>query len=295
MTDFPASAVDLRPGCKVNFHLDILRLREDGYHELRTLFVPLPVPGDTLRVSEGSVGSGLKFGCSDPELEGDGNIVVRAYQAFAKATGFAPDIEVFLTKRVPHGAGLGGGSADAAALLLHLNGRARDAALNNEQLNSLAADLGADVPFFLLEGPALAEGIGEKLTPVDLDLRGVSLVLCCPGVHVSTPEAFRAWDAAQDTAREKGTPFLTSASHEYNFPTSFGVVAIRNSFEPVIFERYPELRLIKEQLAEHGAYASLMSGSGSSVFGLFHHHDRAQRAAETMAGQCPKVFVHKFL
>jgi 4-diphosphocytidyl-2-C-methyl-D-erythritol kinase len=280
----------LRAGCKINLYLEILARREDGYHELRTLFHPLPEPRDTLHVAPAASGAGLRLECDRPGLDGEDNLVARAWRAFAERTGCAPDVSVRLEKRIPLGAGLGGGSSDAAALLGWLNATAAPAAgcapMADEELTALAATLGADVPFFLLARPAWAGGIGERLRPAAVDLADFTLVLVCPDVHVSTAWAYGRWDElhpGKDAGREPRDvqgqqTFLTSETREDMSPILHGP-RLFNSFEAAVFPRYPELRAIKERLLAHGAAGALMSGSGASVFALFRDPEAAREAA----------------
>ena len=157
----PAEETVLPIPCKVNLRLAVGARRPNGYHDIDTFFLPLPEPSDVMRVRRYDEPGDIDFTCSDPELETDDNLVARAYRAYGAATGYSPRLEVCLTKHIPHGAGLGGGSSDAAALLRYVNDRAGEAALAASDLASLALTLGADVPFFLLGGPAKATGVGE--------------------------------------------------------------------------------------------------------------------------------------
>ncbi len=274
----------LRSGCKINLFLRLTGTRPDGYHTLKTLFLPLAEPHDELRVMELPGAEGLSLTCSLPDLDPQGNTVAKAYRLYAQATGFAPGLRVHLEKGVPHGAGLGGGSADAACLLRYLNERAlaeKRPALSQDKMMALAARVGADVPFFLQAVPALATGIGEALTPVPHPLPGFGLVLVCPPVHVSTAWAFGEWDRREE--HNFFTNTLTFAGWEDRKPLVHGFW-LENDFERVIFRAYPELERLKERFLTLGADAALMSGSGSSVFGLFSKPERAQAAAGLLAG-----------
>lgn len=279
--------------CKVNLRLDILGRRPDGYHELETLFCPLPDPHDTLTVEILGQGRETALTCSDPDLSGPDNLVLRAWRAYAAKTGFAPPLRIHLEKRIPHGAGLGGGSSDAAALLAWLNAAAGHAALSGEALSALAAGLGADLPFFLLGRPALAKGIGERLTPVDLDLSGLILLLVCPPVRVATAWAYAAHDA-WTSERRSGQECLTRLAAGTTGSVSVTGGPIRNSFEPAVFEAYPELRRIKENLLGLGAAAAGLSGSGAALFGLFRDEALAEKAALSAGRHGARVFVHRF-
>lgn len=281
MTRSPS--LTLRAGCKVNFFLRVTGKRPDGYHTLESLFLPLSYPYDELHITEAS-GTGLSLSCSLPELDPQRNTVFKAYTLYADATGFAPGLAVHLQKGIPHGAGLGGGSADAAVLLRYLNERtaAENApSMTMEQMTVLAARVGADVPFFLRSVPALAGGIGDELTPVPHPVPGWSLVLVCPPLRVSTAWAFSAWDN-----REKQDFFLrtlTIPGENDRKPIVHGHW-LENSFEAVVFRIHPELEELKKQLLVLGADAALMSGTGSSVFGLFKQRERAGAAAGKLSG-----------
>jgi 4-diphosphocytidyl-2-C-methyl-D-erythritol kinase len=227
----------------------------------------------------------LVLTCSDPALEGEGNLVARAWRAFGERTGFAPDLAVHLVKRTPHGMGLGGGSSDAAAMLRYLNARAGEAALDAAGLSGLAAGLGADVPFFLLGAPALGEGIGERLTPVACDLRAFSLLLVCPGVSVSTAWAYGAFDRLAASSGKLPANALTNRRARSTQTDSGARLVIANDFEPAVFQGFPELRRIKERLLRLGAAAAALSGSGAGLFGLFRDRAGAREAASALRGQ----------
>lgn len=281
---FFAMPATLTAPCKINLCLAITGRRADGYHELDTWFYPLPAPCDTLELAEAAPGSGLILDCSAPGIDARDNLVFKAWDRFGHATGFRPDLRVGLTKRIPSGAGLGGGSSDCAAMLLWLNQNAGRAALDADALNSLAAGLGADVPFFLLGRPARATGIGELLAPVSPDLSGLHLVLVCPDIHVPTPWAFAQWDAANPgPAPARAGSGLTTQGPESMKHGPRRLPALVNDFEPVVFARHPELSRIKQTLLAAGAAASLMSGSGASVYGLFRRERQAAEAAERIA------------
>lgn len=275
---------------KVNLYLDILGVLPNGYHELRTLFHPLREPADTLEVRPGLAGEGCRVDSGLPGLDGPDNLIVKAWQRFAEATGFAPDLRVRLTKRIPMGAGLGGGSSDAAAMLAFLNARAAGQALSPEDLAGLAAGIGADTPFFLLGVPAWAGGIGETLTPAQGGLEGLSLVLACPEAYVSTPWAYAAWDRRH----LDGTNVLTAESGVAMGSLFLERLTLYNAFERVVFERWPGLRVIKEKLFALGACGAAMSGSGASVFGLFRDRARAEMAARSLEAAAVPAHVNHF-
>ena len=278
----------LKVGCKLNLYLEITGILSNGYHSLETLFYFLPEPHDFIDLAPGKPGQAMRLFCpQNPELESEQNILIRAYKLFAEHTGRRYDLTVTLHKQIPMGAGLGGGSADGAALLLWLN--SRENLLSSAQLLSLAARLGADVSFFMLalkdDGPRAAwgQGIGEKLTPADVSaLAGLYLLLIFPGVPISTPWAYAAWDKLpipqNDFNGFFATEHLTSAGSGDMKPLAHAL-RLYNSFEAVVFPEYPALRLIKERLLQNGAAAAMMSGSGSTVFGLFKNADAAENTA----------------
>ena len=277
---------------KINLHLEILGLREDGYHELKTLFLALPEPCDLIRVEPGH-DEHFFIRCPErPELETTSNLLYRAWKAFGEATGFRPGLFVTLTKRIPMGGGLGGGSSNAASLLKWLNGEAGDRALPLDRLISLAATLGADVPFFLMDGPSWATGIGEKLVPADIDLSGLTLVLACPDIGVDTAWAFREWDRRNDSPRYHES--LTSPELGTKNPSPVSPPDMLNDFEPLVFEKHARLRDIKEKLLSHGAEHAALSGSGASLFGLYRDRGSATSAARALEAEGIEIYTVEF-
>lgn len=263
-------------GCKLNLFLFITGRRENGYHELSTLFVRIPEPHDTLifRPSQGEAGFCVR--CSEPGLDPLHNTLTRAAALYAEATGFAPAVEVELIKGIPHGAGLGGGSADAAEVLRWLQ-RFAPRPLNEDVLLNLAVHVGADVPFFLKDGPCFAEGIGEILHPAKPALENWWGLVLCPFVRVNTAWAYAAWDT------ENNAFFLTGERKaDKNNRSSCQNFYGRNDFEAVVFAAYPELSALKTLLIQSGANIAGMSGSGSSLFGLFRDRTKAAHAAAIM-------------
>ena len=265
----------LHPGCKVNVYLRITGRREDGMHVMESLFYPLPRPADTIHV-ELSPQPGITVSCSQPYLRGEHNILAKAYRLYAEAAGGAvPGVAVHLEKHIPVGAGLGGGSSDAAAFLVWLEGQAQ--ALGPQGLHAVAVRVGADVPFFLCGRPAWVSGIGDQVTPVDFSLDGYIQVVVSPRVRVNTAWAYGRWDACAESLLTEMVP-----------PTKESVFArpplFWNDFEPVVFARFPILGRIKEALMEAGAEACVMSGSGSNFFAIFSSR-HASAAARRVVGQ----------
>ncbi|MBI9079846.1 MAG: 4-(cytidine 5'-diphospho)-2-C-methyl-D-erythritol kinase [Pseudodesulfovibrio sp.] len=286
MTNTPAS---LTAPAKINLHLRILGIRKDGYHELRTLFFAVDVLSDLLEIEPGHDEHFYMRCPANPDLECASNLIYKAWKLFGQATGFQPGIFVTLTKRIPMGGGLGGGSSDCATLLRWLNDNAGNKALSHDDLISLAAILGADVPFFLMNGPAWAEGIGEILTPANIDLTGMTLVLACPDVHVDTLWAYKQWDRNNGSASMQES--LTTPSSDTKKPSPVSALTVVNDFEAIVFAKYPILRKTKEKLIKNGAVAAAMSGSGASLFGLFRDNRSGMSAAKSLEKDGIMVFV----
>lgn len=280
--------VTLRSGCKVNLDLHISSRRDDGYHEIDSIFLPLDEPHDELLVTAGEA-SGILVTCDTHGIDPAQNTVTRAYDAYADMTGFRPSLRVELRKGVPHGAGLGGGSANAAAILNHLDAIAPKPQ-GSEKLCDMAARIGADVPFFIRATPCRARGIGEKITPVAAPYRGFTLLLACPDVQVSTAWAYSALDTAEEKQLDERGCLTTGGVADR---TSFSRESwLHNGFEQVVFASYPELRSLKEALLRQGAAAALMSGSGASVFALFRRCEDAEAAFVQLKSHGTRVYQH---
>ncbi|GHV50350.1 4-diphosphocytidyl-2-C-methyl-D-erythritol kinase [Deltaproteobacteria bacterium] len=280
----------LRAGCKINLFLLISGRRDDGYHLLDSLFLPLPTPFDTITITPKDE-SGLDFACNDSALAGSDNIMAKACAVFAKATGFHPGLAVFLDKKIPYGAGLGGGSSDAAALLLYLNREARreNKDLTDKALAELAAGLGADVPFFLLNRPARVSGIGEIIHPCANPLRGLHLVLVAPPIPVASAWAYKAYDEKNSNKHTRSV--LTNRVMGDSTPLVRGI-SVKNDLAPVVFARHPELRKIVASLYAFNAAAAAMSGSGSSIFGLYEKEPDARDAFSFFLDAGERVFYY---
>ncbi len=260
---------------KVNLALRVLHRRPDQYHELRTIFQTVSL-ADTIEISFTPAAS------SRIEISGadiPGNLMVKAAELVLDAARRAGDVRFHLRKRIPWGAGLGGGSSDAAAVLLALPVLA-GAPLCLSELLSIAAQLGSDVPFFLLGGRAVALGRGTELYPLP-DIPARPGLLIAPDLHSSTAEAYRALGARLTTESEetKMCSFQQQAWDDGGRePGAGGLPAAVNDFEPVVFEKFPALAAYKQRLLERGAGPALMSGSGSAVFGFFRTRERAREA-----------------
>ena len=251
---------------KVNLALRVLGKRPDGYHDLDTVFQELDW-GDVLHFEAAPdfefEMTGLAFD------DGGNNICLLAAQLFAEASGAAPAVKITLHKQVPPGSGLGGGSADGAAVLKGLN-QVCDHPLPRDLLQRLALKLGADVPFFLEGGLQHGLGVGERLAPLERGFAGTFLLII-PAVHVSTKQAFEA---------------LKIPLTAHRAPITFGrlldkatlVRFFDNEFESVVFHMHPEIGILKKELLNQGAFFASLSGSGSTVYGIFDSPEQAQAA-----------------
>jgi 4-diphosphocytidyl-2-C-methyl-D-erythritol kinase len=259
------------PNAKINIGLFVTGKRGDGFHNIETLFYPIPLcdaleifPSEKLSISQS--GSLVP---SDPE----DNLVIKAYKELLKKYDFPP-ISIFLRKTIPTGAGLGGGSANAAFMLKLIN-KLYNIKMSSEVLEKIAASIGADCPFFIKNKPVVATGTGNIFTLSDLSLKGYIIYVVKPPVDVSTKEAYSMIKPIK-------------SSFNLEFLSSVPVVewknVLKNDFEIPIFDKYPEIRKIKEILYEKGAEFACMSGSGSAVYGLF---------KKTFSPHFPKCFVWK--
>ncbi|MFI3271105.1 MAG: 4-(cytidine 5'-diphospho)-2-C-methyl-D-erythritol kinase [Pseudomonadota bacterium] len=281
---------NIRTGCKVNVNLYITGTLENGYHTLDSIFIPLQEPHDMMRISCGTdKDTGITVECTVEGIDVENNTLTKSYELYAKVSNYAPTIHVILEKGVPHGAGLGGGSADAAGLLRYLNERNPDP-LSHAQLLQLASKIGADVPFFLMDGPCHASGIGEILSPVQNTFAGMHLLLVCPSVHVNTAWAYAAWDKEQKRQFSKPSTLTTQGQLG---KTPFAHTSwLFNSFETVVFKTHPQLHALKEFLLREGAAGAVMSGSGSALFALFRTESAAVQVQKKLALQGQKVYQH---
>ena len=264
--------------CKVNLVLNILGKRPDGFHELETLFFPVPLH-DVISVD--TAPAGLTLTCNQPALPCDAtNLVHRAATAFLQAAGLTTGLNLHLQKNLPLAAGIGGGSANAAVTLLALN-ELFGMPLPASRLDDLASGLGSDVNFFLQPDPALATGRGERIEPVGpfLALRGAAMLLFHPGFGVSTPWAFG--ELMKFPERLNGRPGRARevAALFRDGDLKAAGVALYNSLESPVFSKYPILQIYTTFLRERGAFGALMSGSGSTTFGLFPDPATARAAA----------------
>lgn len=267
---------------KINLGLRVLRKRPDGYHDLSTVFYPIGVRSGTAADS-GRLADVLEITCAEadslridgnvPDCAPEQNLVWKALLLFRELYPACPPVQLCLDKHIPSQAGLGGGSADASFTLKLLN-ELCGCPLSEEQLLAAALRLGADCPFFILDRPCVAGGVGEKLTPIDLDLSGYWAAVVKPDAGIGTAQAFRGITPAFPEVSVEDVVSL--AVEEWR-----GLLV--NDFETSAFAIHPEFRKIKECLYVHGALYASMSGSGSSFFGIFRNREEAEQAAKASA------------
>lgn len=248
------------PNAKINLGLNIVEKRPDGYHNLETIFYPINLQ-DALEVTklDAEVEYELKVSGSPIEGEPENNLVIKAYRLLKKDFPEMAPINIHMYKHIPTGAGLGGGSADAAFMIKLLNEKFK-LNLSVEKMEEYASILGADCAFFIQNKPVFASGIGNIFEPINLSLKGYYLILVKPDIFVSTKDAY-----ANVTPK---TPDQ-SLKDIIRMPVETWRATMKNDFEHSVFQKYPEIAAIKDKLYDMGAIYASMSGSGSSVFGIF--------------------------
>ena len=248
----------IQTGCKINLGLNITERRPDGYHNLQTIFYPVPLY-DELTIRESKDDDELTLGGHPLEGDVQDNLVLRAVRLLRQEGFLFPPLSIDLRKVIPSGAGLGGGSSDAACMVRTIAQR-YNLPLSIEQMEQLVSKLGADCPFFINPRPLYAEGIGDVFTSISLNLNGWYLLLVKPDVHVSTREAYAGVHPHQPTY---------SLLETVKLPVTAWADRMVNDFEESIFAVHPLLSEIKQELYHQGAAYAAMSGSGSTLFGLF--------------------------
>ncbi len=247
------------PHCKINLGLRILDKRADGFHNIETIFYPIHWY-DVVEIIPSN--SAVNFTSSGIVIDGNSssNLCLKAYDLLKKDFPSLPGCNIHLHKNIPIGAGLGGGSSDGSAVLsllnemFHLN-------ISVAKLEAYASQLGSDCPFFLHKKPMLARGRGELLSPITVDLSTYAIVVINPQIHINTGWAFSQLQPANTND--------SSLTEIINSPISTWQHLLKNDFEPAIFKAHPAIEALKQQLIDEGALYAAMSGSGSSVFGIF--------------------------
>jgi 4-diphosphocytidyl-2-C-methyl-D-erythritol kinase len=270
--------VQLSAPAKINLSFKILGRRSDGYHDIETLMAPITLC-DELTFDRDDSRSGIECQCDDPSLpSGPANLVVRAAELFLERIGARDGVRIDLQKRIPHGAGLGGGSSDAATTLIGLN-QLFGAPLRPNELIEVGANIGSDVPFFVVESTARCRGRGEIVTACELPGK-LELLLAKPEFGVPTAAAYARWS---DSRELPGVDYA---------PQEFGGVTFQNHLERPVFEKYPLLARMKTWLREQPEVAAaLLSGSGSTVFAALREGTDAAGLSERIkAALDPKLW-----
>jgi 4-diphosphocytidyl-2-C-methyl-D-erythritol kinase len=245
------------PHCKINLGLNILRKREDNFHDIETAFFPLPFYDVLEIVSAENEIQFINTGISGGAIKN--NLCIKAYQLLKKDFPGLPKIKMHLHKTIPAGAGLGAGSADGAFTLSLLN-KKYQLNISQTQLSEYALQLGSDCPFFLMNKPAIAAGRGEQLEGINLSLAGYKIIIINPAIHISTREVFQQIVPAVPAKRIKNI---------LQQPIDSWKNDLVNDFEKIVFKAYPQIKTIKDELYQNGALYASMTGTGSTVFGIF--------------------------
>ena len=277
----PGRQVHVLAPAKINLFLRVIQRRSSGYHEIRSLMIPITL-ADILHISATSLPKGKEIilTCTDPTLPpGEDNLAIRAFYLLREAGYPLGKVAIHLEKVIPTGAGLGGGSSDAAAVLKGLD-YLYQLNLSEKTLRTLSLRLGADIPFFFKEQACLVTGIGETLDSIEIPST-FSLVIAFPGYPISTAKVYQAIDSE-----------LTNPEAQVKMPASLGEGKGRwrlvNDLEIPVFAWYPSLRDMCNKLKGLGALEARMTGSGSSIFGIFGEETRAKAAVDALRTQAPE-------
>lgn len=263
---------------KINLGLDIIRRKPNGYHEVSMIMQQIDLK-DRLDITElKQSGSKIEISSNNKKLPTDSsNIVYAAYKLLSKKYNIKASIGVYIEKNIPISAGLAGGSTDAAALIIGLN-KLYDLKMSQGEMMKLALELGADVPFCILGGTALSQGIGEKLTPLK-NFKDIPILLANPGISVSTQDTYNNLDLTNIKERPDIKQLI---SYIENKNTKSLAVEMKNVLETVTTVKHPEITKIKQDMINGGAMGSLMSGSGSTVFGIFDSVESRDRCRDKL-------------
>ena len=272
------------PNCKINIGLRIVRKREDGYHDLETIFYPVYGLHDELEVVPSLDGlsfiqEGLAVDCPAED-----NLILKCYHRMRANYPQIGDVHIRFKKNIPFGAGLGGGSSDAAHMAIALN-QLFHLGLTQQQLAAEVRPLGADCPFFVYNTPCYAEGIGDELTPISLDLSGLRLVMIKPNCSVSTKEAYAGIIRHPEVEGQIKTALTEGWSFDAMRPL------LINDFEQTVFPLHPEIAEIKQRLLHAGALYAAMSGSGSTVFGLFNNDSESHSSIQLLHDEFGEMLI----
>ncbi|SCZ00135.1 4-(cytidine 5'-diphospho)-2-C-methyl-D-erythritol kinase [Alkaliphilus peptidifermentans] len=270
--------IQLKSRAKINLSLDVLRKRPDGYHEVEMIMHQIDLFDRVTLINRED--NEIKIYTSCGYIPKDsGNIAFKGASLLRDTLGINKGIDIHIEKRIPVAAGLAGGSSNAAAVILGLN-RLWNLKLSQNELMELGVKIGADVPFCILGGAALAEGIGQRLTPI-IGLKNVWVVISKPSISVSTAEVYGQLNLLNIESKRPNTPLLLKAVESGDIATL--AQNMKNVLETVTEENYPIITEIKKKMMEYNAIGSMMSGSGPTVFGIFKNYQRAKSAYEHLS------------
>ncbi|QXM06788.1 4-(cytidine 5'-diphospho)-2-C-methyl-D-erythritol kinase [Crassaminicella indica] len=277
--------IKVRGRAKINLSLDVLRRREDGYHEVKMIMHQVDLYDEIIlkNIEEGII---LESDCEYIPTD-EGNIAYKAAKLMMEQFGIEKGVHIYINKNIPVAAGLAGGSTDAAAVMIGLN-ELWGIGAEKEKLMKLGVALGADVPFCILGGAALSEGIGELLTPIE----GINewVVLCKPNISVSTASVYKNLDV-ENIEKHPDTDKMLTALGNKDLQTV--VENLCNVLEPVTEKMHPIVREIKIKMMQYHAFGSLMSGSGPTVFGIYKDYSKAKSAYENLSRVYNQVYLVK--
>lgn len=299
--------IEAKAYSKVNLHLEILNRREDGYHNLFSVNATVDIfdvltfnkidlsnsPGNDAIIDIVPAGGSYKEIAES--IPAEANLITKAVKAYLNKTGLSGEISISLKKDIPAGAGLAGGSSDAAAVLRTLNNHT--GALTEDELTELAAGIGADVPYCLKGGFAICEGIGEKIERLNVKTN-LNVIIANCGIHVNTGRAYNLLNRKSELPEniinniEKTRQLIKRNIDNDSFEDIFPF--FKNDFEDIIFNKYPEIKYIKEEILNQGALFAIMTGSGSSVAGLFKDKKSAEKAGKSL-NKTAKIFLTEFI
>ncbi|MCF8260381.1 MAG: 4-(cytidine 5'-diphospho)-2-C-methyl-D-erythritol kinase [Melioribacteraceae bacterium] len=270
--------IELKSIAKINVGLKVLRKRDDGFHDLQTLFYPVKSLYDDILIAKSKK---FQFRTNIAELNTEENLIVKAVKMIESQLNIKFDVEISCKKSIPQGAGLAGGSSNAATVLLGLI-KLFDLELPNKRLSKIALELGSDVPYFLNPVPSFGTSRGEVLEQINFPLKGYLLIVN-PGIHISTKEAFQ--NVKKDPSLINYNRLIVDGEFDFNEIKR----TVQNDFEEYVFEKYPQIAKIKTDLYEFGARFALMTGTGSTVYGIFDDLLKAEYAASQLNSSFMKL------
>lgn len=272
---------------KINLFLKVTKRRSDGYHELETIFLPIPKVADTITITKNEV-SKITLSCSLPTIPCDKrNIAWKAAEAYAQATGIVPDWHIDIIKKIPSSAGMGGGSSDAATVLTLLNDFYK--ALSKNELAKIALSLGADVPFFLQPQLAVATGIGEDITLLAPPKVTPPMVIVNPQFPVSAKWAYQHLDIQRIGEQAGGKDAMLDSLQKQDWQQL--AEKLHNDLEFALYDKFPMLQLLKKELIKAGSFKPLVTGSGSTIYAICESNELAKLVAEKISSKFPNCLV----